>query len=229
MFSRWSTRCFFKLSFTHLSASGLPVRYVGQAVLASPALGAGEGVVSVLPGEVARRTHPDGDVTRRRQRSSRRSRSTDGTRLGGPACAKNSPGSAVTMWKCSPVGSITRNANTVSICSQYDSCQPARSVPSGRPANHRRQRRRPPRRSCARERCPDRSLVNNTKRNPSNREIGHHDRRDQREDQNSPRDSLRAARASARTGDGTRRPTAASTASSTKSLAPANSPPGQPG
>ena len=39
------------------------------------------------------------------------------------------------MWKCSPTGSSTRNANTVSICSQYDSCQPARSVPSGRPAN----------------------------------------------------------------------------------------------
>ncbi len=46
------------------------------------------------------------------------SRSIEGTALVGPPRRKNSAGSAVTMWKCSPSGRITRNANTTSSCAQ---------------------------------------------------------------------------------------------------------------
>ena len=39
------------------------------------------------------------------------------------------------MWKCSPVGSSTRNANTTTTWIQYDATYPAWSTAGDRPAN----------------------------------------------------------------------------------------------
>ena len=119
MTSRCSTRWCFRLSFTAFSDSGLPVRCVGQASLQRPH--------SVQ----VKASSPSFQVRSRAVRTPafmsassvaaiRRSMSTDGTRFAGPPRRKYSAGKAVTMWKCSPVGSSTRKANTTAIWTQYD-------------------------------------------------------------------------------------------------------------
>ena len=109
------------------------------------------------------------------------SRSTAGTRLAGPPRRKKSAGSAVTMWKCSPTGRITRKLSTVSIWIQYDAWYPAASWSGDSPENIRAiaSPAKANDRSCA---IPGSAGTLSAKRKPSNSEIGDHDRRDQRQD-----------------------------------------------
>ncbi len=106
------------LSLTHFSDSGLPVRNVGQASLQRPHS------VQVKASRPSFHVRSLTVCTPMRMSASSPpspmivSRSTFGTALVGPPLRKKSVGSAVTMWKCSPTGRITRNANTTSSCAQ---------------------------------------------------------------------------------------------------------------
>ena len=116
--SRLSTRCRFRLSLTHFIDSGLSVRKVGQASLqrphsvhvnaSSPSFQVRSFAVRT-PTRIASASAPSPIIF---------SRSMKGTVFAGLPRRKNSAGSAVTIWKCSPVGSRTRKAKTTTSCVQ---------------------------------------------------------------------------------------------------------------
>ena len=112
MTSRFSSRWCLRLSWTHFCDSGLPVRNVGHASLQRPhSVQVKASSPSFHVRSFAVRT-PTRIVSASLPSPMIFSRSTDGTALAGPPRRKYSAGSAVTMWKCSPVGRITRKVKT---------------------------------------------------------------------------------------------------------------------
>ena len=135
-------------------------------ILAAAAFGAGECVEPVLPGEVARGANADLHVVLvarlhelleidRRHAVGRAGR-------GG----RTSVGSAVTMWKCSPSGSSTRKASTMSICIQYEHVAGVSAPCAARRTPWRARRRR--RRSVRSWAMAGSRSARSAKRKPSN-------------------------------------------------------------